>query len=83
MKLESMKPAVAAKVRRALRREFADFFVAMTTETGEGWPAIGQQELCDALADSLLDMGDRTGRGTALLQTFVHELQDRINQRLN
>jgi hypothetical protein len=72
-----------ANVRTLMRKEFTDFFVTMTTATDRGWPTIDDQELVDALADSLLAMGDARGKGVALLQTLVHELQDRVNQSLN
>lgn len=70
-------------VRRTLREEFTKFFTAMTTESPKGWPAISDSELVDALADSLMEMGKRRGLGVALVQTLVHELQDRVNSKLN
>lgn len=65
-----------------LRTEFADFFTSMTTAS-DTWPAISDQELVDALADALVLMGKRRKLGVSLLQTLVHELQDRVNDRLN
>jgi hypothetical protein len=70
-----------ALVRKILRKEFTDFFVTMTSST-ERWPTIDDQELVEALADSLIEMGRQRGLGAALLQTFVHELQDRVNQSI-
>ena len=70
------------QVRGILRKEFKDFFRTMTTGT-ESWPKITDQELVNALADSLLDMGRDRGMGIALLQTLVLEMQDRINDTLN
>jgi hypothetical protein len=68
-------------IRNLLRREFTDFFVAMTTEKPENnWPAVSQPEMIEGLADSLLEMGKLRGNGIALLQTLAHELQDRANQ---
>ncbi len=78
-----MTNAPPAQVRAVLRKELTDFFVALTTADGLEWPSIDDQELIDALADSLLLMGKQRGKGTALLQTLVHELQDRVNLSLN
>lgn len=75
-------PAVPAKVRAALRREFSAFFTTMLTPE-PGWPALSDEEFVDALADSVVDVGKRTGRGVAMLQTFVYELQERINDQLS
>jgi hypothetical protein len=72
---------LAAKIRRALRKEFTDFFRIMRTPE-RGWPAIPDQEFVDALADSLLEVGKQQGKGVAFLQTLVHELQDRINDNM-
>ena len=71
-----------AKVRRVLRKEFTHFFTVMRTPE-PGWPAIPDQEFVDALADSLMAMGQGGGKGVAFLQTLVHELQDRVNTELN
>ena len=84
MHLEQLTPENRALARQILRREFADFFSSMTSESkADNWPHIGDQELVDAIADSLIVLGKRSGRGVALLQTLVHELQDRVNQTLN
>lgn len=80
--LEDLLPERQEQVRAMLRKEFAAFFTQMTSNTAT-WPRISDQELVEALADSLLDMGKQRGLGVALLQTFVHELQDRANQSLN
>lgn len=80
--LEDLLPERQEQVRAMLRKEFAAFFTQMTSNTAT-WPRISDQELVEALADSLLDMGKQRGLGVALLQTFVHELQDRVNQSLN
>lgn len=80
--LEDLQSYRQKQVRAMLRKEFAAFFTQMTSNTAT-WPRISDQELVEALADSLLDMGNQRGLGVALLQTFVHELQDRINQSLN
>jgi len=82
--LEQLTPENRALARQILRREFADFFSSMTSGSkSDNWPHIGDQELVDAIADSLIVLGKRSGRGVALLQTLVHELQDRVNQTLN
>jgi hypothetical protein len=75
-------PRLNQAAQDILRKEFTDFFVTMTTPT-ESWPDITNQEFVDALADSLLDMGKQRRLGTALLQTLVLELQDRVNSSLN
>lgn len=69
-------------VRKKLREEFAGFFTEMTTAT-DMWPEISDQELVEAIADALIQMGERRGKGTALLQTLVYELQDQVNQSLS
>ena len=70
-----------AQMNKILRSEITDFLVTMTAPT-PSWPAVSDQALIDALADSLLAMGAQRGKGTALLQTLVHELQDRVNSSL-
>jgi hypothetical protein len=80
--LELMSPERQALVRKMLRDEFADFFTEMTTSTGRKWPNINDQEMVNAIADALILMGKRRSMGTALLQTLVHELQDRVNDSL-
>lgn len=66
-------------VRRVLRSEIADYLTTVSTGVTDSWPDIPPQELTEALADALLDMGRRQGLGTALLQTLVYELQERVN----
>lgn len=82
-KLESLGSKRQVVVKRMLRSEFSDFFTQMTTATGPQWPSINDQELVDAIADSLIDMGRRRGKGIALLQTLVYELQDRVNSTVS
>ncbi|MCW5642991.1 MAG: hypothetical protein KIT63_12900 [Rhodoferax sp.] len=82
MSFEQLGAARKKLVRQTLRREFASFFKSMTAADETGWPAINDQELVDALADALIDMGETSGKGIALLQTLIHELQDRVDQRL-
>lgn len=81
--LNKMNAARQALVRKTLRTEFADFFTRMTTTTGPRWPNINDQELVDGIADALIEMGKRRNMGVAMLQTLVHELQDRVNQNLD
>lgn len=83
MDLKDMSPPQQARARAILRKEFTDFFTAMTTPDAAKWPSISDQDLVDALADSLLAMGKQRGKGVALLQTLVHELQDRINNEMS
>lgn len=73
--------ALAAAVRQVLRREFTTFFDNMMKEE-PNWPRVADNEFIDAIADSLIDMGKRSNRGTALLQTLIIELQDRLNKNL-
>lgn len=80
---EQMSAQRQVLVRKMLRDEFADFFTEMTTSTGRKWPSISDQELVNAIADALLMMGERRGMSITLLQTMVHELQDRVNDSLN
>ena len=80
---QTQPPALSAPVKAAIRKEFTTFFVTMTTAHRGTWPAIPNSEFVDALADSLVEMGEQRGLGVALLQTLVHELQDRINSKTN
>lgn len=72
---------LAPYVRKRLRIEFSDFFTEMLREEPH-WPPIPDDEFVQALADSLMDMGERTGRGVALLQTMIIELQEQVNARV-
>jgi len=86
MKAKNLNTWSAARqraVRNMLRDEFAQFFTKMTTAEANNWPSIDDQELVDAIADALIQMGHQRGMGIALLQTLVHELQDRVNQQIN
>lgn len=80
--MANLNAELQTAVRNALRKEFTDFFTGMMVGTPK-WPNIGAQELVDAIADSLIEVGKREGVGIAALQTLVHELQDRINQQTN
>ncbi len=66
-------------VRRVLRSEIADYLTTVSAGVTESWPDIPPQELTEALADALVDMGRQQGLGTAMLQTLVYELQERVN----
>lgn len=76
-------PALSAHVKSAIRREFTNFFVTMTKANAQGWPSVPHTEFVDALADSLMEIGHDRGLGVSLVQTLVHELQDRINAKTN
>lgn len=66
-------------VRRVLRTEIADYLTTVSSGITANWPEIPPQELTEALADALLLMGRKQGFGTAMLQTLVYELQERVN----
>ena len=66
-----------------LEREITAFFTALTGSSERGWPEISGQVLADALADSLLALGAKRGMGVGVLQTLIHEMQDRVNIKLN
>ncbi len=72
---------IRASQRKVLRREFASFFTTMTTAKGD-WQAIPDEEFVTAIADALIQMGKEKGKGVALLQTLVYELQEKINTEL-
>ena len=75
-------PALSKQVRDCLRKEFTDFFHEMTRpETN--WPSITDEQLVDAIADALVEVGKRNGRGVAMAQTLVYELQERVNKQLS
>jgi hypothetical protein len=77
--LETLPPTEQKSIRRMLEREFTAFFTAMISSSNRGWPEISGQVLADAIADSLMAVGKKRGMGVGVLQTLVHELQDRIN----
>ena len=77
--LDTLNATCKAFVRKTLRKEFTDFFTTMTSSTDQ-WPDISDTELIDAIADSLIVMGERRKMGAAMLQTLVYELQDRTNK---
>ena len=76
--MKLMSATLQAMVRKKLREAFTAYFVTMTTST-DGWPEISDQEFVEAIADSLIAMGDKRKLGKALLQTMIYELQDRAN----
>ena len=71
-----------ATVRSVLRKEIADFLTILTTAGRTNWPDVPAQELTEAMADALVDMGRKRGVGVSLLQTLVFDLQDRVNAEL-
>lgn len=77
--IETLNATRKALVRKTLRKEFYDFFTTMASSTDQ-WPDISDTELIDAIADSLIAMGERRKMGAAMLQTLVYELQDRANK---
>jgi hypothetical protein len=70
-----------ALVRKVLRREFSAFFTNMLTPE-PGWPGVSDSDFVDALADSVMAAGQRSGKGIGMLQTLVIELQEKINAEL-
>lgn len=80
--MTKLEDLVAKKAHGIIRKEFAKFFLAFYKGT-DTWPGMTDQKMADALADSLIMVGESRGIGVALAQTLVHELQDRINQKLN
>ena len=77
-----LNKALNAATRSVLRRQFAAFFIEMCREE-PNWPSITDGQMVEGLADSLLDMGRISGKGVALLQTMVYELQERVNAELS
>ena len=81
MKAPKKKPEIIVAVQhRIMTKEFSDFFHEML-KVEPGWVAVTDQQFIDALADSLIRTGERSGRGFAILQTLVYELQDRLDGR--
>lgn len=66
------------KALTCMRKDFSDFFSAMLTPQ-DRWPAVPHEDFVIALADSLAAVGIQHKLGKALLQTFIHELQDRCD----
>ena len=73
--------AMRSSQNKAMRRQIAAFFTELQREE-PSWPAVSQELLIDGLADALLDMGKASGKGSALLQTLIYELQERLNANL-
>lgn len=70
-------------VQRITRQEFANFFETFCgPKTQNNWPGISDQELLNATADALFELGKRRGKGIALWQTFIFEMQDRLDETL-
>ena len=78
--LESAAALHHQKVMRVLNREFTKFFADMLTPE-PGWTRPSDEQFIEAVAQSLVAVGNtvREGRGLAMLQTFVYDLQDLIN----
>lgn len=71
-------------VRRALRAEIYDFLKLMSDpQPDNNWPAIPREELLDAVADSIIQLGGDDVSGAAMLQTLVFDLQEKVNAKLN
>ena len=66
-------------VRRVLREEIEAYLTTLSTGVKDSWPDIPAVELTEALADAIISMGRKQGLGTALLQTMIYELQERVN----
>lgn len=74
---------VTPLVRDLMRQEITKFLVAMVTEQRDkNWPAIAPTDLIDALGDALISMGETQELGVAMLQTLIHDLQDKVNAHL-
>lgn len=67
---------------RVLTRNLLAFFEASML-SDDGVPNFTMQEFTDSLANALLQLGSNNGVGIAVLQTLVHELQDRVNTKLS
>jgi hypothetical protein len=75
-----MLAAIEAEQQKMLRREFADFFTALTT-ANDSWPPISDDQLTTAIAQALGDMSERRRNGSRLLRDVVLKLQtlDQLN----
>lgn len=69
--------------RTALTRSLKAYFEACLIDDKGMAPAFTMDEFTDSLADALFQMGKQRQLGVAVLQTLVHDLQDRINQSLS
>lgn len=90
--LPGEKPSGARPRRRAtshaqtmevLTRQFTIFFREMLRPE-DNWPRPSDEQFIEAVAESLVAVGNEVadGRGIAMLQTFVFDLQDLINAGL-
>lgn len=77
MKYPISSNAFSQQVRDCLRNEFTDFFNEMTRPE-RNWPRITDEQLVDAIADALMQVGKRNERGIGMVQTLVYELQERV-----
>lgn len=76
--ISSLKPAVN---QRVLTKMLLAFFEG-SLYSKDGVPNFSLNDFTVALGAALLQMGNNNHKGTALLQTLVHELQDNINAQL-
>lgn len=63
---------------RVLTRNMTAYFEGCILSDA-GVPTFSMQEFTDSLADALMRIGKKHHLGSALLQTLVIELQDRVN----
>lgn len=69
--------------QRVTRREFANFFETFSGPNAPtNWPGMSDQELLNATADALFELGKKRGKGFAMWQTFIYEMQDRLDETL-
>lgn len=72
----------AAVDRRVLTRNMTAYFEGVLVARDGSFPAFSMQTFTESIADALMSLGQKHGYSTAVLQTLVHELQDRINTKV-
>lgn len=74
-------PTDSRLIEEVLEREMTSFFTHMLTPQPT-WNGVTNDQLIDALASALINFGNQSGRGIAMLQTLAVELQERINKKV-
>lgn len=76
----SMASGPRARATRMLQQEMTEAYShLLTPDPAIGWEGITEEQLAEGVVQALHNVGSRSGRGNALLLTFMHELQEKLN----
>lgn len=69
-----------ARARLMLEQQMTEAFGHLLTPDPQiHWEGITEDQLAEGVVQALHNVGARSGRGNALLLTFMQELQEKIN----